>query len=76
MMQPMQGAMAQVRRPDAHDDEYAQETIRQVVRQNFGSQVALARHLGVGEPYISEIVNGHRKLPKRVAEALGIDYAN
>ncbi|BAO20646.1 hypothetical protein [Pseudomonas phage PPpW-3] len=44
--------------------------LRKAVYQKFGSQVALARHLGVGKPYISEIVNGHRPLPKRVREAL------
>lgn len=44
--------------------------IRKRVYEKFGSQVALAKHLGVGKPYISEIVNGIRPLPKRVLEAL------
>lgn len=43
------------------------------IREKFGTQTALARHLGVGKSYISEIVNGVRPLPKRVAQALGIE---
>lgn len=46
--------------------------LRAIVRQRFGSQAALARHLNVGQPYISEIVNGIREVPPRVAEALGL----
>ena len=46
--------------------------IRRAVYAKFGSQAALARFLGVGKPYISEIVNGHRPLPKRVQEVLQI----
>lgn len=46
------------------------EEIRRRVREKFGTQVALARHLNVGKPYISEIVNGTRPIPKRVLEAL------
>ena len=76
MMQPMQGAMAHVCRTYDVDAELTPITIRQAIRDKFGSQAALARHLGVGKPYISEIVNGHRKLPKRVAKVLGINHAN
>lgn len=46
------------------------EQIRRAVYEKFGSQVALAKHLQVGKPYISEIVNGIRPLPERVREAL------
>ncbi len=44
--------------------------LSQAIRAKFGTQAALARHLNVGQPYISEIVNGHRPVPKRVKEAL------
>lgn len=44
--------------------------LRALVRGRFGSQVVLVRHLKVGQPYLSEIVNGIREVPPRVAEAL------
>lgn len=40
------------------------------IRAKFGTQTALAKHLGVCKSYVSEIVNGHRPIPKRVSEAL------
>lgn len=46
--------------------------LNQAIRAKFGTQAALARHLGVGKPYISEIVNGHRPVPRRVREALDL----
>lgn len=46
------------------------EEIRRRVLEKFGTQTALAKHLSVGKPYISEIVNGIRPIPKRVLEAL------
>lgn len=44
--------------------------LSQAIRAKFGTQTALAKHLGVCKSYISEIVNGHRPIPKRVSGAL------
>lgn len=46
------------------------DQIRAAVKAKFVTQRALCKHLGVCKSYISEIVNGTRKLPPRVREAL------
>ena len=47
--------------------------VSRAIRDRFGSQAALARHLGVGRPYISTVVSSGARLPIRVAEALGLE---
>lgn len=44
--------------------------LKKAVYEKFGSQANLARFLKVGKPYISEMVNGHRPIAKRVLEAV------
>lgn len=38
-----------------------------------GSQRALARKLGVKEPYLSDVMNGRRDIGQRLARAMGYE---
>ena len=52
--------------------------LRIALIRRFGSQVRAAKPLGIDEPRLSRLVNGHReptaKERKRLTAALGADY--
>lgn len=51
-------------------------TIPQKLRQwaeRLGSQRALAKHLGVSEPYLSDVIHGRRDPGPKLLKALGLD---
>lgn len=58
----------------AKDNEVTQaeilDTIRQMVSK-WGSQKAVADHLGISNAYMSDILNGNRDISTAVARRLG-----
>jgi DNA-binding transcriptional regulator YdaS (Cro superfamily) len=50
------------------------EELIEILRKRLdraGTQIALARELGVGQPLINDVLSGRREVSPRLAEALG-----
>lgn len=41
--------------------------------ERLGSQRALAKELGVGEPYLSDVIHGRRDPGPKILKALGLE---
>jgi plasmid maintenance system antidote protein VapI len=52
----------------------AKETVLQFIQRRVkehGSQRAYAKHLGVSQAYLSDVINGRRDISKEMAQLLG-----
>ena len=59
--------------PFARKKQLQREDVLSFIRklsQSIGSQKRLARAMGIGEPYLSEILKGRREIPERVLDLL------
>lgn len=48
------------------------EALREAIAESGLSQRAYARRLGVSQPYINDVLLGHRSASERVLSALGL----
>ena len=59
---------------EIYTTEEARELLVQRIKE-VGTQQEMAKYAGVSAPYISDVMNGNRRLTDRILELVGLQWA-